>query len=366
MAKRIDYASMYTLRSDGRYMGYWHDERGRHAIYDRDPERLYNRIEEKEAPAGPLTFRAAAEKWESGYRETVGVRTWNNFRPHYDNIVDRWGDLPVKDITGQMINSDLQRAKAQGYSHTIVNSRKVIINGILNQAFIDDEIPYNPCASVRLPKGLKKGKRHAPDDCVVKTICNNIDAPFGFFPFLLLCTGLRKSEALALHKSDVDLKQNRIDVNRSLTYISNSNPQEKTPKSGKARWVPIVNVLKAPLQKHMDSTPGDLLFPQEKSNRAAGGGYMSEHAYENAWREYCSSVGLMEDGKPALTAHALRHGTATLLFESGVDVYTAQQILGHANVSTTMEIYAELRQQQQMKSVKKYNQSLSKKLSISK
>ena len=43
--KKIDYASMYTRRKDGLYMGYWHDESGkRHAMYDRDPEALYNKL----------------------------------------------------------------------------------------------------------------------------------------------------------------------------------------------------------------------------------------------------------------------------------------------------------------------------------
>ena len=48
--KKIDYSSLYTLRSDGRYMGYWRDAHGkRHAVYDRDPESLHKKIEEAEA-----------------------------------------------------------------------------------------------------------------------------------------------------------------------------------------------------------------------------------------------------------------------------------------------------------------------------
>jgi len=57
------YAAQFTLRSDGRYMGYWHDDNGtRHAIYDKDPERLYNKIMAKEAPQPP-TFAQIAEAW---------------------------------------------------------------------------------------------------------------------------------------------------------------------------------------------------------------------------------------------------------------------------------------------------------------
>lgn len=371
MAKKIDYASMFTLRKDGRYMGYWHDGAGRHAIYDRDPEVLYRKIQEKEIPAEsrPALFKASAEKWESAYRQTVEDRTWANFRPHYNDLIAKWGTIPTVEITAEMIISDLERAKAKGYSRTVVNSRKVIINGILTSALADGVIPFNPALSVRLPKGLKKGKRSAPSNDVIATICNNIDKPFGFYVFLLLCTGLRKSEALALHKSDVDLNAKRIYINRSLTFVDGANPREKLPKSGRVRWVPIIGVLEGPLKAHMESVDGDLLFPKPASTRGgAGGGYYSERAYEGAWDKYCASVGFLdEEGNHTLTAHPLRHATAKLLHASGVDVYTAQHILGHANVSTTMEIYAELDRDQQISSVKKYDrklQKLSKELSV--
>ena len=54
MAKKIDYAAMYTLRKDGRYTGYWHDASGtRRAIYDRDAEKLYFRIQDEEIRRRP-------------------------------------------------------------------------------------------------------------------------------------------------------------------------------------------------------------------------------------------------------------------------------------------------------------------------
>lgn len=368
MVKKLDYAALFTLRKDGRYMGYYRGPDGkRRAIYDRDPERLYHKIEEKENPeAARATFRQVAETWEGEYRDRVTVRTWNNFRPHYEALVAKWGDRPVEEITAAEISADLQAAKAKGYSHTIVNSRKVIITGIMDRALADDLIPYNPAISVRLPKGLKKGKRSAPSDDIIKTICGNIDKPFGFFPFLLLCTGLRKSEALALLKSDINLDKREISVTKSLTYISNSNPVVKPPKTASSvRTVPIIQMLVEPLRAACEAHTAPELFPAAPSNRSRkAGGYMSEHAYEGAWERYCAAAGLIgEDGQPVVTAHNLRHGTATLLYEAGVDVYTAQRILGHSNVRTTLEIYTDLRNKQAQKSIKKFDKALSKMLS---
>ena len=366
MAKKIDYASLFTLRKDGRYMYRWTDDQGkRHAIYDRDPEALYAKVQALGDPAPVVTFREVAEAWEAEYRETISVRSWLNLKPHYEDIKAAHGATPISEMTGAAVNADLLAAKAKDFSRTVVNNRRVIYNGIFNYAVAKGLILYNPVLSIKLPKGLKHGKRTAPTDAQIRTICSGTDAPFGLFPFLCLCTGLRKGEALALGREDVDLKAKPtpvIHVTKSLVYLDNANPSVKSPKTeAGTRDVPIIKELLPHLEKLCKESDGPL-FPAQRSNRAGkGGGYMTERGYEGAWQRYCESVGLVDgEGKPTLTAHQLRHGTATLLFESGVDVYTAQRILGHANVRTTMEIYTELREKQQRKSVSKFNRSVSK------
>ena len=82
--KKIDYASLFTLRSDGRYQGYYKDADGkRRAVCDRDPEALFRKLQERqeaadagEAPPVP-TFREVAEKWEREHREEIEDRTWS-------------------------------------------------------------------------------------------------------------------------------------------------------------------------------------------------------------------------------------------------------------------------------------------------
>lgn len=368
--KKIDYAALFTLRKDGRYMYRWTDAGGRHCIYDRDPEQLYKKVQALATEAPEITFGEIAEAWESEYRETIAVRSWLNLKPHYEDIKSTHKSTPITEMTGAAISADLLAAKAKNYSRTVVNNRRVIYNGIFNYAVAHGHILYNPVLSIKLPKGLKHGKRTAPTDDQIKLICSHTDAPFGLFPFFCLCTGLRKGEALALTKDDVDLKAKPtpvIHVTKSLVYLDNANPSVKAPKTeAGTRDVPIIKELLPYLEKLCKESSGPL-FPAPRSNRAGkGGGYMSERGYEGAWQRYCESVGLITDeGKPAITAHQLRHGTATLLFESGVDVYTAQRILGHANVKTTMEIYTELREKQQRKSVSKFNRSVSKMVSQS-
>ena len=348
--KKTDYAKLFTLRKDGRYQGNYKDPSGKwHTLTDRDPEELFYKIEEAKKPK-PVTFRQAAEAWEHEYRESCNPRTWLNYRPHYEDIVWRHGDRPVADIAGMDVIQDLQRAKAQGYSRTVVNSRRTIYNNILNYAVSQGWVPWNVAQGIKLPKGLPASKRSAPTDEQIRAVIAGKDLPFGMFAFLLLCTGLRKGEALALTKADIS--DDVIRVTKSLTFLDGDKPKVKSPKSEAGnREIPLLSLLRGPLGAYMERLDGDILFPSRSYNGSPGGGWMSQSNYDTAWAAYCSAAGLGD-----LTAHQLRHGTATLLFEAGVDVYTARKILGHAKVTTTMEIYTELREKQEKQSISKLDE----------
>lgn len=358
MKKNI-YADMFTLRKDGRYQASYKDDAGRHYVYDRDPEKLFWRVQElQNAEPKPLTFGQIAEDWERQHREEVSARTWKNYAPHYEQILAKHGSKPMEQVTALDVVNHLTTAKAQGFSRTIVNSIRSIYRMIFDYAVVHDYAKYNPVISVRLPKGLKQGKRCAPTDEQIRLIISSIDKPFGLFPFFLLCTGLRKSEALALSWSDVDLKGKTISVTKSIDYTNGANPKLKPPKTDAGtRTVPIIDVLLLHLIEAKKSTNNTLLFPAPSSNRGGtGGGYMTLRGYEGLWERYCASAGLTDgEGKPAIGAHHLRHGTATLMFELGVDVHTAQRILGHSRVEVTQGIYTELRSKQMVKSVEKFN-----------
>lgn len=366
MAKRSKYADLYTLRSDGRYMGYYRDRKGvRHAVYARDPDELHQKILDKEAeaalPEPEATFRKVAESWERIHREEIEDRTWKNYKPHYEELLDRYGDLPFSQVEAADIVQDLARAKARGLSATVVNARRSIWRMIYDHAIITGVTKYNPVSSVKLPKGLHRGKRTAPSEEEMKTILGSLDAPFGLFAFLLLCTGLRKSEALALNWTDVDLKEDVIHVTKSLDYTNGSNPKYKMPKTAAGtRDVPIIGILHDALEAARKGTSSVLVFPAPPSNRGgAGGGLMSDRAYDGAWERYCAAVGFVDkEGNPTITAHQLRHGTATILFESEVDELSAQRILGHSRVEITREIYTDLRAKQLGKSISRFDEAM--------
>ena len=364
MAKKINYASMFTLRKDGRYMASYTDETGRHYLYDKDPERLYSKLQTAQKPKEEKepTFAEIAEGWEREHREVIEVRTWNNYEPHYKDIVAKHGKKRIQDVSAMEIVNHLTTAKAKGYSATVVNSIRSIYRMIFDYAVANDYAQFNPVSSVRLPKGLPRGKRVAPTDSQIKAIFSNMDSAFGLFPVFLLCTGLRKSEALALTWDDIDFENREISVTKSIDYTVGASPKTKPPKTeAGSRVVPIIDLLYDKLCQAHTSSSSVYLFPAQDSNRSGkGGGMMTLRGYEGTWLKYCETAGLIEKGKPTITAHNLRHGTATLMFELGVDELTAQKILGHSRIEITREIYTELRMGQKMKSVSKFNEGMKK------
>lgn len=370
MARKINYAAMFTLRKDGRYTASYTDTTGRHYLYDKDPEKLYRKLQAATTPAEQRipTFREIAEDWERQHREEITARTWHNYEPHYNDILARHGSKRMEEVTAQAIVNHLSSAKVKGYSATVVNSIRSLYRMIFDYAVAHDYAQFNPVSSIRLPKGLKRGKRVAPTDDQMKTIVSATSEPFGLFPYFLLCTGMRKSEALALTWDDVDLKANEISVTKSLDYTNGANPKVKPPKTDAGfRTVPIIDVLRPLLLDAKSASASQFVFPAPASNRAGpGGGLMTLRGYEGAWLRYCQAAGLMDGDKPAITAHNLRHGTATLMFELGVDELTAQRILGHSRVEITREIYTDLRAKQKLASVAKFNAGMSKMLSESK
>ena len=372
MPKKLNYASMFTLRKDGRYQGSYTDPDGRRRyVYDRDPEQLYHKMKkltQEQEDNEPITFAEIAGAWERQHREEITQRTWVNYDPHYQSILARHGSKQIQQVSALEIINHLTTAKAKGYSATVVNTIRSLYRMIFDYAVANDYIQYNPVSSVRLPKGLKRGKRVAPTDDQIRVIFENIDQPFGLFPLLLLCTGLRKSEALALTWDDVDLKNKVISITKSIDYTVGASPKIKAPKTeAGTRIVPIIDLLYDHLEVEQQNSSSLYLFPVPASSRGGSkGGMMTLRGYEGAWNRYCETVGFWEDGKPTLTAHNLRHGTATLMFELGVDELTAQRILGHSRIEITREIYTELRAAQNAKSVAKFNKGMKKYLTSQK
>ncbi len=372
MPKKFDYGSLYTLRKDGRYVASYVDERGRHYIYDRDPKALHQKMQQiEELAAAPATFRMIAELWHDEAYEIMPSGTWASYAAHYKRALERFGDTPALDITAHDINTHLEAMKAQKFAASTVNKQRVIYRSIFQRAIIDAHygktIKINPALSVKLPKGLPKPKkREAPEEDVVKRIedcCTT--AYFGDFPMFLMCTGLRRGEALAVRWCDIDFEAGLISIYSSVS-LRGARGVTSTPKTESGvRQVPILPPVLQVLRRPDDAQDTDYVFHGEDPSRP-----MPHSAYTRKWNHYCRDMGFVIDQpeertnaqgkkyvvhkyKNTLTAHYLRHGYATLLYEAGIDEKEGAKLMGHADEEMLRKVYAHLRVKKEATAVDK-------------
>ena len=206
--KKIDYASLFTLRPDGRYQGYWHelidgDPAGvRHTICDRDPKRLYERIQAKEKPSSP-TFESVAEEWWVDHAEKLSRGTQATYRSRFNKLIELLGERKMDSIGAVDINRILIEQKTLRKSYRYCADMRSMLNQIFNYAVVKRVVSINPVSFVSVPRGMKHGHVEAPEESVIETIKANLDKPFGDFVAVLLYTGMRTEEAAALTWRDV-------------------------------------------------------------------------------------------------------------------------------------------------------------------
>ena len=153
---------------------------------------------------------------------------------------------------------------------------------------------------------------------------------YGILPLLMLYTGLRRGEAVALRWKDIDFERGIITVSQAAVYIGNRTTQigDTKTKAGH-RKLPLLPILREQL-----GTPGApdnyVLY-----NRTTPLPYTS---IKRHWTQLQEDIPAMADATP----HRLRHTYLLLLRRAGVDAATQQYLMGHADYDTTANIYTHI------------------------
>lgn len=307
-----------------------------------------------DATAGRITVSELARDWlkvkeaklkPSTYR-TVEI-AWNVY------VQPRWGNTPVAEIRhtdvavwvaelteGTAVNSRsprrrVSRAEAKPKSATTVKRAHGVLAAILDGAVKDRRIPANPARGVdNLPRKSPKG-RHYLTHPQVAALAKAAGEHAGLIYVLAYC-GLRWGEVTALRVRDVNEVRSRIDVRENAVQVGRAI-EVGTPKSHEQRSVAYPRRLVGPHLRRamMDKTPDALLFP------ARLGGYMVRpNTSENTTSWFLRA--LAAAGLPRMGVHDLRHTAASLAVSAGANVKAIQRMLGHASAAMTLDVYADL------------------------
>ena len=285
-------------------------------------------------------IRAYVRKQESGTHtlaEAIAARTAEE-SPNWSPNTRRAEKGAVKMISAGLLATDLDEIRAKdvsqelarlakmGYALKTIKLVRSCITSAIRYALAEDWTENNPINAIRTPQAPETKRKATTDEDAEKIIRYRHDGEINFLAFLTLTTGLRRGEALALTWNDIDFEKRTITVNKTACLDDDLKQYAKKPKSDAGnRIVPIV----------------DLLYDDLKARRDAGDKHVVNLTLATITaraEQYAEDLEL----SPGWSLHCNRHAFATECVRSGVDIKTAQSILGHADIGTTLNIYAEV------------------------
>ncbi|MBR3429291.1 MAG: site-specific integrase [Clostridia bacterium] len=157
---------------------------------------------------------------------------------------------------------------------------------------------------------------------------------------MILNTGLRMGEALALRWSDINIRKNTLSVTKNLIRVKNRSGKgskyklilQEKPKTEKSkRTIPLNKAALAALED-LKTAPG--YKPDGFVIHTKDGSPILPRSFEQTLELMCAAAGIRRVG-----VHALRHTYATRLFEKGVDIKIISELLGHSSTEITYRIY---------------------------
>ena len=216
------------------------------------------------------------------------------------------------------------------------------LNLIFGYAEQQEMIAHNPMRKVSAPKKEKKPVDALTTEQAAKLFKLLPDCTLDFHCILqlLITTGIRRGECMGLKWSDIDERESTIRIERSIACTPESGVVISTPKTvNSIRTIPVIPSTLALLQQYKKQIQNQhphailkdaFLFPNKENIFLP----RDPNSVTRRVKRF-----MKNNGFPDLSPHDLRHSCATLLLAQGADIKSVQEILGHADASTTLNFY---------------------------
>jgi integrase len=283
---------------------------------------------------GRLTVGELGPAWldrKRGYMKPSGYLSYENAWRCY--VEPRWRSVKVADIRHTSVQAWIAELST-ALSPSRVTTIHGVLAGILDDAVRDRLLAGNPARGVKLPRKsrrrnvyLKAEQLHALE---IKS------GRYGSLVLLLGTVGLRWGEAAALRVRDVDFLRRRIVLHENAVAVSGTT-HVGTLKSGRSRSVVVPKFVIDELSiTCIGKDRDELIWP------AADGGYLPPPNSKSWLSGAVARCQKADKTFPRVTAHALRHTAACLAVSAGANVKVVQRMLGHASAAMTLDVYADL------------------------
>lgn len=339
--------------------------------YEQEQIRIAEQAKREEA--SKLTFSSYVELFlkESTISRSDG--TLLNYRNVFRRATSFFGEYKMEEITPVIVRAYITELQANGVSerngaplsYNTVAKHYNVLHTFFEAAVTDEIIEFSPMLRMKKPKPKKddikmESKALTLDQSKRLIEClKNEPLMWRALVMLLLDSGCRRGEAVALRWDDVDLKTGYTQVKGNAQYTVEKGKYITTPKSGKGRMVilnqPVIAILKEWKREQtkwllsMGLPHTGFIFTQDDG----------EMLNPNAPTKYLSKFG-KKYNFPGLHPHTLRHTMATVSIANGADVVSISKKLGHAAPSITLNIYSHANQEAQLRANKSLEMALYK------
>ena len=293
-----------------------------------------------------LQVSEVAETTYDGYHTNIDIHLIPYFKALNINIQDITAGHIFDYVNYLSKDGGRKDNKIGGQSNTSIRKIISILRKVFDYAVLYGDIKINPAAQVPMPKRTNnKDERQVflTAEDAQKMLDAFRNEEIGPIVFVTLYYGLRKSEALGLKWQAVDFEANTITVNHTVVGGSHIVAKDSTKSYCSRRTYQLLPDVKDLLLK---------LQEQQKDYRQRlGSGYHeNDYIFKNPNGVPYRPDSLTRSFKRALARHGflqmryhdLRHSTASILVDKGWDINDIKEWIGHADISTTSNIYAHI------------------------
>ena len=357
MGKRGNGEGSVYRRKDGRWVGQYLVYTGKGQkykyIYGKTRQAVAQKLTQAMADrdgglvfdAGSLTLGEYLDRWlNDSVRDSVKQRTLENYeyvvRRH---LIPALGRMKLRVLTPAHVQGLYRSKLDSGLSARTVQLIHTTLHKALKQAVRWGLVPRNVGESVQAPRPIKKEIQALSPEQARRFLEAARGDRLEALYLLAVTTGLREGELLGLRWTDVDLERGTLQVRQQLTRTK-AGLSFTTPKRGKTRGVRLTGPAVTVLKRHRATQIGERL---KKGSLWQDTGLVFTTTIGTPLNvrslTYRSFRPLLERaGVPRIRFHGLRHTCATILLSKGTHPKVVQEVLGHSNISETMDTYSHM------------------------
>jgi integrase len=349
--------SIYQRESDGRWcasvdLGYVNGRRTRKMVYGRTRKEVAEKLKalhRDQASGAPIITerRTVAQYLNRWLDDVVSQRNKPRTQESYQamvrlHIAPLIGHYQLSKLAPQHVQAMLNELPKKGLSARTVHYARAILRRALNQAVRWKLVAFNAAEPVEPPR-VEKTELQPLTLAQVQALLEAVRGHrFETIYRVALSLGLRRGEVLGLQWSDVNFEARTLRITGTLQRVRGKLVRTSLKTVDSKRTLSVPETLLAALRAHRDVQQE--LWPDAAYIFVSTTGTPIEPMnLRNHFKAILKQIGL-----PAtIRFHDLRHSCATLLIAQGVHPRVIQSILGHAQISTTMDIYGHVMEETQ-------------------